>query len=379
MKKIFASFAALSLLLVPLAAEAASFHSGDNYILGKEEGLTGDLYVAGNSISVEGAVSGDVTVAGSTLLFTGSASQDLQAAGGTLTFIGNVGDDVRAAGGSITLGSSVKGDALLAGGEVTTLPSMLVGGDVAIAAGRALISGTVQGSLRVHAREVTIDATVSGPVYISAEKVTFGPRAVLSGAVTYRSSKQATVVSGATLSGEVIHEPVAPRESTASPLYWAKMIGLWFLLKVLMIFLGALLVSLYYRRAVKGIALRLMDGFGWNALLGFAFLVATPLAAVFLMMTVVGLLFGILVMLVYGAMLIIATLYLPALVGGEIYRYFRREAEMTVSLITIVIGTAALAVLALIPVVGWVVAFVLMLGSLGAAIRFKWSELQSYR
>jgi len=379
MKKIFASFVALSLFLIPLMASAASFHSGDNYLLGKEEGLAGDLYAAGNSITVEGAVTGDITAIGSNILFTGSASQDVQVAGGTLTLIGNVGDDVRAAGGTVTLGSSVKGDALLAGGEVTTLPSLLVGGDAIIAGGRVLLSGTVQGALRVHAREVTIDGSISGPVYISAEKVTFGPRAVLSGAVTYRSAKEATVVNGAVLSGVVTHEPVAPRESTTSPFYWAKIIGLWFVLKVLMIFLGALLVGLYYRRAVMGIAHRLMNGFGWNVLLGFAFLVATPLAAVFLMMTVVGLLFGILVMLVYGSMLIIATLYLPALVGGEIYRYFRKEAEMTVSIITIVIGTAALAILALIPVVGWVVAFVLMLGSLGAAIRFKWSELQSYR
>lgn len=377
-KKIFASLV-LCALLLPVTASAASFHSGDTYLLGKEEGIAGDLYAAGNSVTIEGAVAGDVNEAGSTILFTGSASQDLQAAGGTLTLVGDVGDDVRAAGGSITFGSSVKGDALLAGGEVITLPSMLVGGDAAIMGGRVLLSGTVQGGLRVHAREVTIDAAVTGPVYISAEKVTFGSHAALLGAVTYRSSSEAVIVSGATLKGEVTHEPVAPYESTASPLFWAKVIGVWFALKVLMIFLGSLVMSLYYKRAVKGLAARFFDGFGWNVIIGFGFLVAVPFAAVLLMMTVVGLLVGILVMLVYGCMLIINTLYLPALVGGEIYRYFKKEAEMKVSVLTIVIGTVAVALLALIPVVGWIVAFILMLGTLGAGIRFKWSELQSYR
>ncbi|MCE9643995.1 polymer-forming cytoskeletal protein [Candidatus Parcubacteria bacterium] len=379
MKKIFASFAALSLIFLPLAVEAASFHSGDSYILGKEEGIGGDLYVAGNSISIEGAVTGDVTGAGNDIYFTGSASQDLQAAGDALTLVGNVGDDVRAAGRAITVGGSVKGDVLLAGAKVTMLPSVLVGGDAAIAASQVLLSGTIQGGLRVHAQEVTIDGTVNGPVYISAEKVTFGPHAVLSGAVTYRSSKAATIVTGATLSGAVTHDSIAPRESVSSPLYWAKTVGLWFVLKLLMIFLGCLLMSFYYQRAVKGLGERFFDGFIMNVMLGFAFLVATPFAAVFLMTTVVGLLVGILVMLVYGAMLIINTLYLPALVGGEIYRYFKRETEMKVSVWTIVIGTIALVILALIPVVGWIAAFVLMLGTLGAGVRFKWSELKSYR
>ncbi|HYF10194.1 MAG TPA: polymer-forming cytoskeletal protein [Candidatus Paceibacterota bacterium] len=377
MKKIFA-VAALSLLL-PLTASAASFYSGESYLLGKEEAVPGDLYVAGNSMTIEGAVTGDVTSAGSTLLFTGSASQDLQAAGGTLTIIGNVGDDVRAAGGSITFGSSARGDALLAGGDVTTLPSMVVGGDMYLAGGRVLLSGVVQGRVRVHARDVTINGTISGPLSISADTVTFGPNASLAGTVTYSAGRAATVVEGAAFSGEVIYEPLSPHENSYSPLYWAKTIGVWFVLKLLMIFLGCLVMSLYYRRAVLGLAARFFDGFGWNVLIGFAFLVATPFAAVLLMMTVVGLLIGILVLLIYGAMLIINTLYLPALVGGEIYRYFKREAEMKVSVLTIVIGTVALAILSLVPVVGWIVAFILMLGTLGAGIRFKWSELKSYR
>ena len=378
MKRLIASLALVSLLL-PSLVLAADLRGGKELTLRKGDVSVGDLYMAGGMITDEGSVAGDLNVAGGTILFLGDVLQDLQALGGTLTFTGAVGDDLRAVGGNITVGSKVAGDVLVAGGQVSLLPSSIVSGDLVVAGGKVLVSGNVAGKARIYGSDVTLDGDITGPIVINAEKLTIGSNAVLHGDVMYRSAKEATVVSGSEIKGKLSYEPVMPDANATSKAFWLALFGVWVGIKMLMLLAASLLVCLYFRKATARVTKQTFEKFGVHALVGFAFLVATPIAGVILCSTVVGAMLGILLLLGYVAILIVSSIYLPAVIGSEIMRYFRKESEAKISVSSIVVGVIVLTLLTITPVLGWALSFVMFLGVLGSTLSFKWNEMQEYR
>ena len=201
------SFALLVLLVLslPTATYAAEFTSGKNIDIARDRVLSGDYYVAGGTVTVNGTINGDLVVAGGSVVATGPVRGDVIIAGGTVTINSTVDDDVRVAGGQVTLDGVVKGDLLITGGTVVTNRDSVVEGDLLAAGSQVTVNGLVDGAVRLGGDRITLAGTTKGKTYIEAQTLTVDPAAKLAD-LSYSAQKEANLPVGA-VSGAVEFTP----------------------------------------------------------------------------------------------------------------------------------------------------------------------------
>jgi len=376
-KRFGASVVAVILLALPLFAFAAEFRTGDQPSLSEGEVFVGDLYMAGGNVTVSGSVRGDLIATGGNILLNGPVSADLAAAGGSVTVLGNISDDARVAGGNIVIQGRITGDLLVGGGQIN-VAGPGVGGDVAIGGGVVRIEAPVRGDMRIGGGEIYINAAIGGDVIVQAEKLTLGPKAVIAGDLTYGASEEATLEEGAIVRGETSFTEIGDFRSTAKASL-AAFVSIWFIAKFFMIFVGALLIALFFCRYSQ----KLVETATTNPLLELGraavFLIVTPIVSVILLMTVVGLPLGALGLLAFAGALIFVSLAAPIVIGSIAYRSLTKSTEYVVSWKTVLLGTAIYVILGIIPFIGWVVKFGLTLLALGAMLKVKWDVIKAWR
>jgi cytoskeletal protein CcmA (bactofilin family) len=371
-----ASIIALALLL-PAVGLAAELRAADQSVVGSNEIITNDLYIAGGTVTSSGVVQGSLTGAGGTILVTGPVSNDVTVAGGTLTILGTIGGAVRAAGGNITIASSVRTDVVVAGGQVQIAGGQ-VGRDVVAAGGTVRIDSPVTGNVRFMGGELYLNAPVSGNVdIVTAQKVTLGSAAVISGNFTYKAAQKAVMETGAQVKGTVTYTPtVSRRDAVKEGL--TGLFAFWVVAKFMMLLAGALIFGLGLKRfsaeVVKGAFAQPLSELGR----GLVTLVVLPVASVLLLITLVGLPFGILGFISLASLAIASCLVAPVLLGSVLYRWIMKTSGYEISWKSIVLGVVAYMLCGLIPVLGWVVAFGFWLVALGAIVKIKLDELKNW-
>jgi cytoskeletal protein CcmA (bactofilin family) len=174
LKFISLSLAALSLVALfalVLASPARAFdsRSSESIIIPAGEVVEDDLYLFGNTITIDGTVQGDVIAFGGTITIgkTGVVEEDLTAAGQSVTVNGMIQDDARIAGAVLLLDSSgVIGDDLIgAGYSLNAEPGSQIGQDVVFGGGQAILAGEVGGDVHVGANSLVIAGSIAGDVY----------------------------------------------------------------------------------------------------------------------------------------------------------------------------------------------------------------------
>lgn len=375
MKKLLAAGAALFLVFAPLISYGAEFKAGDSYKLRGGQAVEGNLYAAGGNVSIEGAVQGDLVAAGGTVLVRGPVKDDVMIAGGTVQISGPVGGDIRVAGGNVTIESEVKGEVIAAGGTVTFLSGSVVSGDVILGGGQVSLAGEVRGNLRGGAGVIDIDGNVRGDVDLNVdEKIIVSEAAVIEGDFAYRAPKKAEIKEGAEIRGTTdFKERVRGETRDGARRGVLAFLTAWFLAKMLVVIAAGLAALWLARSYLQASIDRAYESFGKEILRGFVALVATPVAAIILMITVLGLIPGAALLLGYGTLLVLAKVGAAALMGSVIERAITKK-HVVVSWKTIVSGAVIGALLGLIPFVGWAIVLVFYLAALGT-----WSALMYER
>ncbi len=320
-----------------------------------------DIYLAGGNVNVAAKVDGDVVAAGGNVTVGDDIKGDALVAGGNLTLRGKLRDDVRAAGGSVTLDAEVGDDALLAGGNVILTPSTRVGGRAWLAGGRLDIAGRIGKELKAAGGRITIAGEVMGDATLMGEDIEICSEAVIHGNLRYISPNAAVIDKAAKIGGTITHLP-APEHERGIAGAAAASTGLLVSLTVTGIVLLLLLPR--FAAATTGQIAQAP----WKSLsLGLAVLTATPLVIVLLFASVIGLWLGFMLL----------ALYLIALLGGFLagvlcagetgVKRLRRNAEITRGwrVAALAIALAVVGVLGLVPVLGCLVIFAMLLFGLG--------------
>ncbi len=372
MRSALASFAVLLLLILPLPAAAATFGAGEVYSLPAGESLMDDLYAAGGTVSVSGAVRGDVLTAGGSVSVSGAVEHDLMAAGGNVSLLGSVGDDARVAGGQVVVAGQVNDDLFVAGGVVHLLPGSRIGGDLVIGGGQVVLEGEVVGNVRIAGGAVTVNGIVAGALEAEVdETISVGPAARIGGAFTYRGPEDAAVAAEATLGGAVTRLPSRARGAEKTDVsavagVFAGIGLLSFLLKLLGT-LGTALVAVWLMRpGTQKLVADTAAAFWPTMLRGFATAILLPIGALVLVLTVVFSPIGGMLLAAFGLLVIAAKILSGILFGSWLAMVFRKQKKPTVTLGSAAVGTVLLAVLGLVPIVGWAFALVFWLAAFGA-------------
>jgi cytoskeletal protein CcmA (bactofilin family) len=123
------------------------FRSGNDITIPAGETVPHDLYLAGNTVRVDGTIDGDLVVAGGTIIVNGTVTGGVIATGGNVALNGPVGRQVRVWASSITIGGPVGGDVVATGGQMTATAGSHIKGDLVYGGGPLTLSGPVDGSV----------------------------------------------------------------------------------------------------------------------------------------------------------------------------------------------------------------------------------------
>lgn len=345
----------LSLLCFPLLAAAVQ-EAGET--VDRRGTVNDDYYAAGGTVAIDAKVNGDVVAVGGTVTIDNQISEDVNVAGGTVTVRGQMQDDVRVGGANLTIDADVGDDLMAVGGVIEITSSSRISGKALLAGGTIDMNGTVNEDMMMGGGEMVIAGTVHGNVVIGADRILIKDSARIDGDLTYQSPRQADIRPGAVVAGKITyneteeyHRP--PRFSVFFPVVTLTVAGI-----------AMLLVFPNFTQAASA---RLVKEFWKNLGLGFALLVATPVAAIVLMALVVGLHVGLPVLLLYAVALLVAFLLGAFYVANYGARLLKFDTSTRGRQIAALIGAMlVLILLCLIPVLGGLMIFVLWTSALGA-------------
>jgi len=428
------SLVALTALILASPARAFDSRSGDSIIIPEGDVVDDDLYLFGNTITIDGTVLGDVIAFGTTITVgkTGIVEGDLMAAGQRITVNGQTQDDARIAGAVLQVGSSgsIGDDLISAGYSLNSEPGSQIGQDVVFGGGQAILAGEVGGDVHVGANSLVIAGSVDGDVYAelgSAQDMpdfspfSFIPNmpqiptapagltvqdgAQISGDLYYTSVQEARLPAGA-VAGDTSHQiPEVPAEKPKIKVEPKREDGFWLVSRwffsnlqgfLALLVVGLLMVWLFPKFIYNGVeALRTKPwpslGWGFVSLIAFFFVVMALIAAIaflsiFLGIITLGELVGMtlwagflalsaFLFAVVFAITYISKIIVSLLVGRWIIRQIKPEwAEKP--WLPLIVGVILYAILASIPWLGNLFAFVVILFGLGALWLFGLARFQ---
>jgi cytoskeletal protein CcmA (bactofilin family) len=253
---------------------------------------------------------------------------------------------LRAVGGNVTVDAPVSGRVQIAGGDVKLGPAAVVSGDVAIAGGELAIEGAIKGRLRAAGGDVRIDGPIGGNVSVAAGRLELGPNARIEGKLRFFGNElhrdPAAQVTGGVEQERGgwsdNHGGFGHHERTLAERFqrgWA-----W---SAALIVLAALIAAAL-PGASQRMALELRERPWVTALVGLVALVTIPVAALVVMMTIIGIPIGVLALLGYAALLLLGYVWIAVAVGGLVLDRVKPETAARTAWHA---GAAALAMLVL--------------------------------
>lgn len=314
--------------------------------------VTGDLFAAGGSVDIEAPVAGDALAAGGNLRIGASLGESLYAAGGQLRIDASIARSARVAGGRIELG-----------------PKSKVAGNLTVAGGEVELRGAVGGNVLAAAGELLIDGDVGGDVTATAGKIELGPNARIGGRLRYASREEIRRDAAAQVAGGV--ERMAARGESPRAERFDRRFGprggwVWTLgLMVLAALLVGALPEFYTRVSATAQARP-----GASLLVGFVALACVPIAAVILLVTIVGIPLALIAIGLYLALLVIGYASAGVALGDWVLKRVRATAaaELWWRVAAAVLATLAIALVARVPYLGGAAMFVALVIGTGALL-----------
>lgn len=360
MKKLIASLTVLSVVALPVLAGAAAVQVGQNYSQTKGEVVSGNLYAAAGNLVFAGDTKGDLVAAGGEVTLKGSVGKDLLLAGGTLTLDGVIGDDARVAGGDVTISGTIKGDLVVAGGNFHLLTGATVGGDLLVAGGTVTIDGAVAHDIRIAGGQATLNGAVGGNVMSRSEHLVLGATAVVAGDLTSTAAQEAVIDPAAVVKGKTINTLSLEQHDFRNLVQAAGVVGF-----VMFIVAGLVCFWLFKNRSRQLVAHALAH-LGKEFLRGILLLILLPILFIALCITLVGAPIGIMGILFYVIIVMLAKVFAGIMLGGWINKVVFKKPDQVFTWQTVIGGNVVLFALRFVPVLGGLVQFIFTVVAFGA-------------
>ena len=402
----------LSVLLFVAPSWAKDTASGKQVIIAAGQIVNDDLYLAGETILLNGTVKGDAVLAARQITVNGTVEGDLIAAGQTIAINGSVGDDARLAGQVLILqpNARIADDAIAAGFSWENRAGSNVGGDLAIFANQALLAGSIKEDAIAATNALELRGSVGGNLQVTAvgdpnlveipfvpePPVTVAPiqpgltitdTAQIGGKINYRSAATAQISPKAKIAGGVVGETlehrIAPTSNPVREVIWQiqRLLALFFVGWLLLRF-----VPNWTQNLAATVKAKPLPKLGWGILVFLAVGIGTiAIATVTVILTifsaialpllvppVLGL--GIVANLALAVSFIAFASFVPQIVfsllaGGWLLQKLQPSTPVQPpvrQLVALGIGLLGFVLLTAIPVLGAIVTLIAIFISLGA-------------
>ncbi len=373
MKKIIVLIVSFLFLAFPASVSAAE----KEIMLGKDQIHQGDYFAAAEKVIISGTVNGDLYAGAGEVLIDGTVNGDALVGGGMIKILGTIEQDLRAGGGEVTLNGTIGRNASIGSGNLTFSSESIIYGNLVLGTGNANISGNLDGDLTVGTGQLTISGPIKGNVKAGAGNITLTDKAIINGDLTYWSESDATIATGSSILGETIKKQPPQQFSKEVDKLKSKapkmklgtsLIGLFSHLLV-----GLLIIALFPKlpsNLNKIIDQKPWESLGW----GLMILFFTPIVAILLLITVIGIPLGFLAILAYATIIFLSKTVVAFWLGSTLAKHINKKLSAGWQL---VIGLSVLYLLLLVPVIKiFTKVATLLLGTGTASLAIK-KSLQS--
>lgn len=325
-----------------------------------------DLMAAGAFVTGEVIVNGDAFVAGSDVKISGSYQDDLNVAGSQVTVAGVVEDNLRVAGGTVTIDAMVNGNLMVAGGQVTIVKDVVVAGDLFVAGGMVVINGDVKGDVKATGGNVVLAGNFAGNLAIDAEELDVSDSALIEGDLSYTAREKLSDAGGRIL-GKINFEEWTERADRGAAAGMGILSGIWdFIVGILMLFVVGTVIVLLTPDSAEKVVMNYAKHLWMSLLYGIIALIVVPILGFVFMITVVGIPLGLILWVLYGVSLYLGVVFAALTIGSLIIN--RKSLKWTSMLLALALGVFLLQIIGIIPWVGGLVYFILMLVGFGSII-----------
>jgi cytoskeletal protein CcmA (bactofilin family) len=307
---------------------SGNFRAGANVTVAADEILADDLTVAGANLNISGDLKKGLNAFGANVEIPGKVDGELNAFGANIVLSGEFGDTVNAAAANLKLDGTFEKQLDVRAARITITPTAVIKGDLNYAA-------------------AILDRQAGSQVF---------------GQVTQQQEKTR-------------HHEREKKRIIGKQVALAAKVIMWFLSLAALVIVGLLLNTFFPGQTENTVAV--ISESPWKNLgVGFIFLAAVPVAVIIVCITIVGIPAGIIAGFIYGLLLYISRIYIGVWIGRKILGFFKKS-QVTTFFWPFVLGIVTIAVIGLVPFLGWIVKFFCLLISLGALWLALWRAIQS--
>jgi len=351
----------LGVFFADTQADASMVRGGDEYTLGKDAVVDGDIYLLGKEITLVGSTTGDALVGAMTGEFLGDVGGDvLFVAGRTAVIRSDVRGDVRGIAEKVFLEGSTTEDVVVAGGTVIVAKSAHISGDVLIYADTVKVEGVIRGATTIHASTVILTGVMEGPVQIEAKSsLAVTGEASIVGPFMYRAPREMLLSTTAVMPEHITYTPIEMFDGDMSTPWYGTIFQ--FIVSVG----AALFLVLLFPNLTNRVLRVIVDNKnGSLAVKGALLMLAIPLFSIVLIVTLVGFMPGVLLLLLFGAFVTYASMFMPVLFGALLAQVCKKEDGTHWAWATL--GAMALVGISMLPLLGILVRVLLFCMIFGA-------------
>jgi cytoskeletal protein CcmA (bactofilin family) len=352
--------AALCAVALPSPATAADTeHGHPNYTLAAGQEVKTDLIVAADRTVIDGDVDGDLISWSRTVTVNGHVKGDILGGGELVTVNGTVDGNVRATCQTLAITGTVGKNLMAWAGNFNLDRKGKIGGTATVGGEDVDLDGHVGGDLLAFFKTLDLNGSIGGNVRTQGRSLTIGSGAEITGTTKFKGPNPPDVAPGAKLGGPVEftrHERGPDR--TSPRYYWHQALrwGAGFVFGLVL-----LLIAPGFFYDVANACKKVGPASG----LGVLFLLALPVAAILVCVTIVGIPVGLTALFLYGIAIYSTQVFVGDWLGERI---LGAGVGFGPTLGRLALGLAIIRILRLIPYLGALVAAVVVIWGLGALV-----------
>lgn len=365
-------FLAVSIVTLSFGIIDTAQAKEENPILAKDQIYNGFYIRAGNTITVDGKVNGDVVAFGQKIIINGEVDGAVYAMGQEVVVNGKIKHNLNAAGAKIIINGEVEQTSYWAGAEIQLNNSAKLGGGLMAMGSKINIQAPVNGQLYAFGDSVTINSTIKGDTTVASSNLVVGDSAKIEGNLRYETSSDAKISNDKNITGSVTK--IQPEQSKAKN--WVGMFVSTIVGFLTSLILGLVFVNLLPSTSAQ-ITSKMTKHTAFTIVCGLLTLIITPIAVILLLVTIIGLSLGLVVGLIYIALLFVAEIVTAFWLGRLIVK--EQKITFAANLYALVIGLLIIKILQIIPIIGAMTVILSLIFGLGGISNYTYSRLKEKR
>lgn len=350
--------AALALAVVPavvLAGRASALVFTSN--TDKTQTVNSSIYSANKDIDIGGTVNGDIFCVGQNINIDATVHGDVICAGQNITVSGKVDGNVRLAGQDVSVDANVSRSATVAAMSFSLDANASVGRDMTANGQTVNLKGKIGRDAFTNGSDVILNGSVGRDVEANTQNLRLKNDAVINGKLKYRSQNKLQQLSGAKVLGAT--EFIKQEKQTRR--YFGFSVAFFFYILFASLVVNLVLALLFPRLLVKTSA-AIKQNFGKSVLVGLLANLILPFLLLAALISVIGIPFGLLAVVVYALTSVLGVSVTSYYVGRMIFK------DKQTVVLQMLVGSALLTVAFNLPWVGFIVGMIAAWVGIGAIL-----------